>query len=505
MSGRKRNVILNISWAFIGVGITAILGIINRKVFLQILGTELLGVNNLFSNILTLFSFADLGVGTAIMFALYKPIAQNNIKYIKSLLYFYNKIYFFIIFIIFIVGVCFVPFIKYLDTDIPLNNLYIYYGIILANSIIGYFFAFRESYLVALQKERVLTFLNTIGSIITLLVQIILINVFSDFFFYLITVLFVSILRKILVNIIVIKKYPETILKNVEPLSKNDKREIIKKSYALLIHKIGNLCISQTDSIIVSYMINVNTWGLMANYLMIKNLIAGITTKVYDSILPSMGELTATRKPDYQLKIFKTYDFINAWGYTFLFVSLSCLSSPFINYVFGDKYVIDDFIIFNFYFSFFVQGLTCPVAVLREATGSFDKDKWYTVIGAVINLITSIIFVKIYGVAGVYVGTSLAMLFIFIARSIIIFDTDNIYNYSYKSYFIRTIKYVFLALVECRVTFFLCNVISDSLAGSIYELSILVLVACIVPNFMHIMININSSELLIVRKIILKR
>ena len=485
--GRIENASLNTFWAILGQGVTVLLGLFSRKVFLDHLGAELLGVSSLFSDVLLLFSFADLGIGTAIMFSMYRPIADDDEKKIQSLLLFYRDIYNYVMLALIVLSVLFVPFLYTLNTHISIADLVVYYCLFQFSNILGYLWAYRYCYVVAIQKERIITQINLFFSIVTTVILIISVLFFENYLVYLITQLLCSIISKLWTNTYITKHYPLTKVKNAPKLDKKEKKSILKKSYALLITKIGNLLINQTDSLVVSIMISVSQWGLASNYLVIKKSIFTITDKIYSGILPSMGNLVAANNKQKELEIFLCYDFLNAWLHTFCFVALGTLSTPFIALFFGETVILPYKFVFFFFLAAFVDGLRSPVSVLREASGTFEIDKWYTMVAAGVNLMVSFPLAYYLGLHGVFIGTICAMAVLHVGRSWVLFRKGE-YRITTSRYLLRILTYIFIGIsllyINCEVS----NSLS-SFSDNIY-LSFLfrIVVTLIIPNLIWIVL-----------------
>ena len=193
--GRTGNVIRNTLWAFVAQLIASLAALFSRKVFLSYLGSELLGVNSLFSDVLQLFSFADLGIGVAIAFSLYKPIAENDKNKIRALLQFYKTIYYTVMFALVIISFIFFLLLPSIKTNIPLNELRLYFIIFQIENIIGYLWAYRESYVIALQQERKLTAISMVYNIIKAIAQIIVLILLGNFIAYLLVGVFCLLIK----------------------------------------------------------------------------------------------------------------------------------------------------------------------------------------------------------------------------------------------------------------------------------------------------------------------
>ncbi|MBE6288213.1 MAG: hypothetical protein E7099_08535 [Mediterranea massiliensis] len=494
-TSRTKNASLNTMWAMISQGVIVLLGLFSRKIFLDHLGAELLGVNSLFTDVLLLFSFADLGFGTAIMFSMYHPIAQNNTNKIQSLLVFYREVYNYVIVALLVISLLFIPFLFTINSTISIGNLLIYYLFFQANNIIQYVWAYRESYVVATQNERVLTKINMFFSVSTTLLLIIAVILYSNYLFYLILTLLLCIVKKLWINAYIKRRYPITIIDNVENITKHEKEGIIKKSVALLITKVGNLLINQTDSLVVSTMINVTQWGFASNYIVIKKSIFTITDKIYSGLLPSMGNLVVSNDKKRELSVFLKYDFLNAWMHTFCFVAFTTLSTPFIALFFGSNVVLPDSFVFFFFLAAFVDGLRSPVSVLREASGTYEVDKWYTIIAAIVNLLVSLPLAHYIGLEGVFLGTICAMLVLHISRTIILLRNNN-YNITPMQYLWLITKHIVLGIIFLFITYIIILMISSHIDNEYVSFFISGLLVIIIPNILWITIYCKNENLI---------
>lgn len=491
--GRIENASMNTFWAIFSQGICVLLGLFSRKVFLDHLGAELLGVSSLFSDVLLLFSFADLGVGTAIMFSMYRPIADNDDNKIQSLLLFYRDIYNYVMIALTILSVLFIPFLYTINTNINMLDLFIYYGLFQVGNILGYLWAYRYCYVVAIQKERVITRINLFSTIITTIVLILCVVMSENYLIYLITSLLCTLITRIWTNSYITKHYSITKVSAAAQLPKCEKKDILRKSYALLVTKVGNLLINQTDSLVVSIMISVSQWGLASNYLVIKRSIFTITDKIYSGILPSMGNLVASNNKQKELDVFLCYDFLNAWLHTFCFVALGTLSTPFIALFFGEAVVLPYTFVFFFFLAAFVDGLRAPVSVLREASGTFETDKWYTMVAAGVNLIVSFPLAYYLGLHGVFIGTICAMTVLHIGRSWVLFREGN-YKITTYGYLKKVMLHILLGICLLLLLHFVSNIV-DLFVGNIYISFVFKLFAILLlPNLIWICVYYRNPN-----------
>ncbi len=228
---RTENVAKNVILSSLFQIIAYVIGFVSRTIFIKILGEEYLGLNGVFTNVLTLLSFAELGIGSAIVYSMYKPLATNNSDKLKELIAFYKKIYLLVGMIIIIGGIILIPFLDFFIKSTPnINeNIIIIYLIFVINSAISYFFSYRTSIISADQKNYLIIIYNKVFHIIRVIVQIIIILVWHNYYLYLLTETICTLLANYLLTRKSKKMYPELIdLKNHE-LPKEEKKEIFNK------------------------------------------------------------------------------------------------------------------------------------------------------------------------------------------------------------------------------------------------------------------------------------
>lgn len=440
----------NIIFGYLSTIAVSIFSIICRTVFVYKLGANYLGVSGLFTNVLGVLSFTELGIGTAINFSLYKPIAENDTNQIKALLRLYKKAYRLIALVVTIIGISLIPFLQYIvNTDIPISEIKIYYIVFLFNTVSSYFVTYKTSYVSALQKEYIVTNTSTLGSIIINIFQILLLLLGGNYLEYLLIAAFLGLLQKIGTVYYLNKKFHILIEKDGGSLDPLARRNIWTNVKALIIHKIGDVSVNQTDNIIISTFVNTTAVGLLSNYTTLNTLITTFTNKFFSSFTASFGNMIAKDNIEKQKKIFEIYDLLGFWIYGFVLIAFITLSQPFITLWLGEKLLIDNLTMCLYFFSMYLAGISFIPYNYKIAAGKFEEDKWIAFIQAIVNLIISIISVKIIGLAGIFIGTILSRIIVVIIRPYIVYKyilKDKVINY-----FIRLTKRTILASVLCVV------------------------------------------------------
>ena len=241
-TSRVRAAGINIFFGYAGTVITALLSFVLRKVFILHLSDTLLGVNGLYANILSMLSMAELGIGTAFQFALYKPVAEGDTETVKSYMAGYAKVYRVIALAVAVVGLALTPFLKYIirnPGDNTLRDLTFYYLIFLFNTVSTYFVSYKYSLANAEQKNYIQTNVITITKFATVILQIIVLLATKNFYIFLLTDMVVQLMQKVIVSLYFDRRYPYLTDKNVRPLSDSQKAEIREKTGSLFMHRIG--------------------------------------------------------------------------------------------------------------------------------------------------------------------------------------------------------------------------------------------------------------------------
>ena len=467
MSSRLKMTARNAFWSYFSMFVSFGLQFISRTVFIYCLGEEYLGINGLFSNVLGVLSFAELGIGTAINFCLYKPVAENNIEKIKSYMWYYKWAYRTIAVIITIIGLALIPFLNVLVKD-PGNvgNIVIYYLIYLFNTVTTYFVSYKYSLVNAEQKNYIYTNVNLIISTSTIIIQVIALVIWKNFLIYLLVAAIFGVFQKIFICIYFNRLYPYLKEKNIEKLTKHEKSILITKIKALVIHKIGDVSVHQTDNIIVSAFVSTKMVGLLSNYNLFISTVSSCINVLFNSVTGSLGNLVATESKEYQYIIFKRYRFIGFWFFGFTSIALGILMTPFITLWIGKKMVV------------------APVVVNLLVLD------YYMIVQAIVNLIASIGLVKVIGLPGVYWGTLIQGTLSSVLKPILSYKI--LFNRSSKYYFIDSFKYLSAVVAVYGICYSLQKIVMSQI--TIMSFGIMIIIVVIVPNIIFVMLFFRREE-----------
>lgn len=449
-----KNLIVAFGGQFIGI----IISFVARIVFLQILNAEYLGINGLFINIVTILCLAELGIGSAMNFSLYKPLAEQNKEKIKSLMYLYKKAYIIIGVIILVVGIAISPLLPYFINEIPdiLENIYFIYILFVINTGISYFFSYKRALIISDQKRYIATFYRYSFYFLLNVAQIICLLVTGNYILFLVLQIIFTLLENIFVSIKANKMYPYLKEKNIEKLLKEETKEIKKNVFALVIHKVGGIVVNSTDNILISKFISLTAVGLYSNYYLITNALNIVIGQVFSSIVASIGNLGVTENKEKLKNIFDKVFFMNFWIFGFSSICLYILFNDFITLWLGEEYLLSISVMFVIVVSFYITGMRRTAIIFRDALGLFWYDRYKPIFEVVINLIVSIILTQKIGLAGVFIGTIISTL-----TTSFWVEPYVLYKYGFKTklrhYFKKYFKYTIITILVALLTIFLVN------------------------------------------------
>lgn len=426
---------------------------VTRTVFIYCLGKEYLGINGLFSNILNLLSLADLGIGGALVYALYKPIADKDIKRQKIITNYLHKVYVNIGIFIIIIGLILMPFLKYIIKDevnfINLNIVFLIYIFQTASSYL--FFPSKTEFLCANQQRYIYNHIANLIVILSNIFQIIILLVFKNFIIYLLTIIFFNILQAYLISRKTDKLYPFLKDKEEETLSKKEKKEIYKDCSSLMIYRINYVVLTATDNIIISKYLGLDIVGIYSNYTLITNSITNILSTFFDSITASIGNLHTTKDEEKDYFIFKLTNIITSIAFGIFSVGIYVLAGDFIKIWLGDSFVLPGLFIMILSINLYVEGLRKFLSTYRTTYGLFRQAKYIPLIGIIANIFVSIILVKHIGIFGVLLGTLISNLITFMW-----YDPYAICKYGFQkkpyTYYLSNIAYIIFFIIMAIIT-----------------------------------------------------
>lgn len=469
----------NTSVAMISRIVAILMGFITRVFFTRMLSESYVGVNGLFTDILNVLSLSELGVGTAITYALYKPIAEGDIEKQKSLMRLYRKFYRIIAGTVALLGVSIIPFMDVLIKNKPdVEHLTIIYLLYLANSVFSYLLIYKRTLVDAHQLTYIGILYQTIFLVVQDVLQIIVLVTTKNFILFLCIYIVCTLGGNICISFKADKLYPYMKDKDALPLDTTERRDISKNIKAMLMHKVGNVVVNNTDNLLLSSFVGIVSVGCYSNYYLVIGSIRQVLDQIFHGITASVGNLGVVEDKKRVKEVFDASFFVGQWLYGFATICLFELINPFVEISFGQNYLFAKDIVFVLCINFYLKGMGKTALVFRDSLGLFWFDRYKAVAEALINLVVSIILVQFMGVAGVFIGTAVSTVLTSLWVEPYMLFKHRL-EQSPLTYFIR--YFIYAVVLAC--TWLLTDAVCLSIQGNLVWVILGRLVVCIlIPN-----------------------
>ena len=489
---RTKNTIKNITITILTQVIITLLGFLSRKVFIDSLGTEYLGVNGLLTNVLSMLSLIEGGIGTSIVYNLYKPLAEDDRHKIVALVQLYKKLYGILAIIIFILSLCLYPFLGLLmreSSGVPYLTLI--YFIFVAKNMISYLNAHKWSLINADQKGYIIAKYTLIFNIITTVSKIVILYLTKNYILFLLIEAGIFVVQNLWNGKIVNEKYPYIKTKEKYIIDDNVKENLVTNVKAIFLHNIGSYCVFGTDNILISTLVSLKAVGIYSNYTMIVNMLVSFLKPILTGISESVGNLIATEGQSKNYKIFNITYLINFWIYSFASIFLYNLLEPFISWCYGSELLLNKLVLVMTLVNFYLTGLRISVNMFKSKAGIFTQDKYIPLIESIINLGTSVILAKYLGLAGILIGTTISTISIPLwLQAKLVYN--KVFGKSVLEYLKKYFIFVILTVIVGVITTFTCNILV--LGNGFFSLVYKGIICVLIPNVIYFLLFYRTEE-----------
>ena len=402
-----------------------VLNFVTRILIIRYMGMDTLALNGLFTEVLSVLNLAEMGVGTAITYSLYKPLAENDTDKISAIVQLFKKMYYGIAAFVFIAGVSLIPFLPKLITNINIDFSYLVliYMLFLIESSVSYCFSYKLILLIADQKGYIQSKHAIINRVVFFFINLPVLVILRNYTLYLTIEIVRSLTFYILLSREAEKIYHFKDMKKVK-LPKEEEKSIFRSIRQMFVGKLSNKVLNSTDNILISSLISTTVVGVYGQYSMFINGFLRLFSQVNESITGSIGNLIAVENKE------KSYSVLRNVTYLF-FVSASvcacCLLSginPFLAFVVGKEYFLEMPVLMVVVSNMFFEILKMPLWTFFYTTGMFKDDQYISMAGCILNLIVSIVLTKKIGLAGIFVGTFLSLLLMYVLKLYVLYDKE---------------------------------------------------------------------------------
>lgn len=484
----KRNIISGLVFRLLNI----IFPFLVRTLILYCLGEKYQGLSGLFNSILAVLNMTDLGFSTAIVFILYKPIANEDYDIVCAVMAYFRKVYRIIGLVILVIGLIILPFLPYLiKGDYPSDtNIYLLYLVYLLNSAVSYWlFAYKSALLNAMQRMDIVNNILTITRVCMNIVQAAVLLIFNNYYVYIVFLPIFTVINNLLTEHYSKKYFPLLVPNGVIP--PDVKRELIKQVKGLFINRIGDVARNGADNIIISSLIGLTAVAVYNNYYYIYSALYGVSIMIVSSMAASVGNSIVKESVEKNYKDLCKFSFIFSWFTGWCTICMCCLYQPFMMvWMRGNaSLMLSDLNMVLFCIYFYAITMNNIRNQYLNGAGLYWEMRIWCLAEAIGNIVLNLILGYLFGITGILLATLVTIiLFNYIARNHILFKFY--FKKSEKEFYIYNIFYIVVTLIVCFITYYICSFFPSK---GIKELIVRAVICIFIPNFLYFIIYFKTN------------
>ncbi|MGO5070044.1 oligosaccharide flippase family protein [Roseburia faecis] len=464
-----------------------------RTAMIYFMGVQYLGLNSLFTSILQVLNLAELGVGSAMVYSMYKPIAEDDEITICALLRIYKAYYWLIGLAIAVIGFAITPFIpKLIKCDLPSGlNVYLLYWINLAVTVLSYWlFAYKNSLLQAHQRTDIQSKVTLVTNTVQYGLQVLVLIFLKDYYIYVIVNLATQALTNILTAYVVTKMYPE--YKPAGTLPKEKIREINCRIRDLFTSKIGAVIVNSADTIVISAFLGLTVLAVYQNYFFILNAIIGVVAIIFGACTAGIGNSIIVESKEKNFNDLNIITFIIAWIAGFCTTCLMCLYQPFMEIWVGEDWKLKFSAVICFCIYYFIYEINQLLTTYKDAAGIWHEDRFRPLVTAMVNLALNLLMVQVWGIYGVILSTVLSTILVGMPWLL-----HNLFTVLFRKeelviYLKKLLYYMVITVLGSFMTYIFCMLVQ---AEPVITLLLRGILCCIISNVCYFIAYWRTPEL----------
>ncbi len=463
-----------------------------QTILIYVLGIQYVGVSGTFTSVLTVLSLADLGIGSAISYELYKPLAEKNEKKIAALMNFYKMAYRIVAIVVLVIGVTIIPFLHLFIKDVPdiKENIALIYMMFVIKTFVTYLLVYKSTLLVAKQENYIVSKIQAIMTLVRSVAECVALLLTGQYITYLIIEIVANVIQNVWISNIADKRNPELKKNKKEYLNKAEQKKLLFDIKGLAMYKAAFALGRGVDNIIIGAFVNTSAVGLVSNYTLIRTQVEQFLKQLNNEIVPSVGNLSVTESEDKQHDIFSKLLFLNFWLSAFCSVSYFVIIQPFIILWLGVDYLLSLTIVAAMTMDFYIVCISETVASFRTATGVFVKGQYRPLITVTINIVLSVILARYLGIFGVLIATVIARLLTQWYDPYLLFKI--VFKKSPKKFYYKYYTYLLFAIICAIISYGVANILV--LDNVLVQIIVRCIICVIIPNLMIILIYRKTDE-----------
>ena len=489
---RTKNATRNIIFGWIVKIYQIFVPFLLRTAMIYFMGIEYVGLNSLFTSVLQVLNLAELGVGSAMVYSMYKPIAENDTNTICALMKLYKTYYHIIGLVIAVIGVILTPFIpRLISGEVPNEiNVYILYLMHLGATVLSYWlFAYKNSILQAHQRVDVINKVTLITNTIQYILQFLTLVIFHNYYLYILISLFTQALTNILTAVEADRMYPNYKAKG--KLEKRVVQDINHRIRDLFTSKVGTVIVSSVDTIVISAFLGLTVLAIYQNYFYIMKSIIQFVAIIFTACMAGIGNSIITESREKNFNDLKKFTFLVCWLTGFCTCCFLCLYQPFMKIWVGEDLMLDFLAVILFCLYFYIYEINQLLNTFKDAAGIWHEDRFRPLVVAIFNLCMNLILVQIWGIYGVLLASVIAWVFIGLPWLLHNLFTVLFEKSSLKIYLRKLFSYTVVVLVSCIICCMICSLVN---LGDWITFIIRLLICCIVPNVFYFLVYRKKPE-----------
>jgi len=463
-----------------------------RTAMIYFLGVQYLGLNSLFSSVLQVLNLAELGVGSAMVYSMYKPIADDDTDTICALMRLYKIYYRIIGLVVCVAGLILLPFIPYLiKGEVPPDiNVYILYVLNLGATVLSYWlFAYKNSILQAHQRTDMISKVMLVTETVKYILQFVILAIFHNYYLFVIVLLLSQVLTNIFTAFVANRMYPQYQAKGKLP--REEIQQINRRIRDLLTSKIGAVIVNSADTIVISAFLGLNVLAVYQNYFYVITAVIGMITIIFASVTAGISNSIVVETKEKNFNDLRKFTFIIAWIAGICTSCFLCLFQPFMRLWVGKDLLLDYSIVICLGIYFFIYELNQLLNTYKDAAGIWHEDRFRPLVTALTNLTLNLISVQFIGLYGVVLSTVLSMLFVgmpWLLHNLFTTLFDKKYLVPYLK---KLVRYVIVVFISCVITFPVCSLFH---LPDILLIVVRLACCCIIPNIIFFLAYRNMEE-----------
>lgn len=489
---RTKNATRNIVFGVVLKIYQIVVPFVMRTAMIYLLGVQYLGLNSLFSSVLQVLNLAELGVGSAMVFSMYRPIAEDDHTTICALMKLYQIYYRIIGLIIAAVGLVITPFIPNLISgEVPGDiNIYILYLLNLAATVASYWvFAYKNSILQAHQRTDVVSKVTLVTSTIQYGLQILVLWILKNYYVFVIVALLTQVLTNIVTAIVADRMYP--LYKAKGKLPKESVEEINRRIRDLFTSKIGAIIVNSADTIVVSAFLGLTMLAIYQNYYFILTAVIGIVTIVFSACTAGIGNSLIVETKNKNFNDLKKFTFLISWIAGVCSCCFLNLYQPFMKIWVGEELMLAYPAVICFVVYYFIYEINQLLNLYKDAGGIWHQDRFRPLVTAIANVSMNLIMVQFWGIYGVLLSTALSMLFVGMPWLFHNLFTTLFEKKDLKPYLGRVVLYTGITIVVCIISVIICSFVN---LNSWLTFIVRLCICAVLPNALYLIIYRRLPE-----------